>query len=214
MTCTEERFLSDVANHEMRIDRDDGLSRELKFRNPEGYGSNCWFEIITWPGRLCINGDHGCYVFSRISDMFKFFRHNGANADGKPLYINDGYWAEKLVAAASDRSKVRNWSDDKFERIVKERFVAHIRENMRGMPNERRELREAIESEVLAVSEVETDAISEARDFDMHGLNFEDVWEWDCTEWNFHFIWCLYAIVWGIQQYDKSKADKDERASA
>jgi hypothetical protein len=31
-----------------------------------------------------------------------------------------------------------------------------------------------------------------------------DTWEWDLTDWDFHFIWCLHAIAWGIQQYDNA----------
>ena len=25
------------------------------------------------------------------------------------------------------------------------------------------------------------------------------------TRYNFHYLWCLYAIVWGIQKYDEAK---------
>lgn len=32
--CTEERFLKDVAQHEMTVLRDDGVSRHLRFQNP------------------------------------------------------------------------------------------------------------------------------------------------------------------------------------
>jgi hypothetical protein len=31
-----------------------------------------------------------------------------------------------------------------------------------------------------------------------------DTWEWDLTDYDFHFLWCLHAIAWGIQQYDKA----------
>jgi hypothetical protein len=32
-------------------------------------------------------------------------------------------------------------------------------------------------------------------------------WEWDLTDWDFHFVWCLNAISWGIQQYDRAVRD-------
>jgi hypothetical protein len=35
---------------------------------------------------------------------------------------------------------------------------------------------------------------------------FEDVWEWRCDEYTFHFIWNLYAIAWAIRKYDAAKA--------
>lgn len=31
-----------------------------------------------------------------------------------------------------------------------------------------------------------------------------DTWEWDLDDWDFHFLWCLNAIAWGIQQYDRA----------
>lgn len=31
-----------------------------------------------------------------------------------------------------------------------------------------------------------------------------DTWEWDLSDWDFHFLWCLNAIAWGIQQYDRA----------
>jgi hypothetical protein len=29
-------------------------------------------------------------------------------------------------------------------------------------------------------------------------------WEWGLTDWDYHFVWCLHAIAWGIQQYDNA----------
>ena len=36
-------------------------------------------------------------------------------------------------------------------------------------------------------------------------LEFYDFWETDLEEYTFRYLWCLYAIVWGITQYDKQK---------
>ena len=63
-SCTEERFLKDAAAHQMEVLRDDGVNRHLRFKNPES--SAYWFEIITWPGTLCIDGDMGTFVFRRL----------------------------------------------------------------------------------------------------------------------------------------------------
>ncbi len=70
--CDEARFLKDVANHEMQIIRDDGVQRHLRFKKP---GTMCYhFDLITWGGHLCYTGDMGTYVFTRVHDMFDFFR--------------------------------------------------------------------------------------------------------------------------------------------
>jgi hypothetical protein len=212
VTCTEERFLSDVADHTLGIVYDDGTNRCIRFRASDT--SNCWFEVVTWPGILCINGDHGCYVFSRLSDMFKFFRHGEANGPGKPLYINDGYWAEKLVAA-SDRgghgNDVRQWSANSFRSRLEKRLTEHLKEaedqeQEEWGPEQEDELRAAIEELADNAEEGEHEAIASAYRFKLHGLTFKDAYEWDCTEWNFHFIWCLYAIAWGIRKYDDIEA--------
>ena len=70
--CPEAIFLRDVAEHEMIVVRDDGVHRHIRFKKP---GTSCMhFDLITWPGYLCYTGDMGTYVFSRLTDMFEFFR--------------------------------------------------------------------------------------------------------------------------------------------
>ena len=71
-----EGFLKDVKNHGMEVRRDDGLYRHLIFRAPKDSWHQ-WFEVVTWPGSLAINGDMGSWCFSRIEDMFEFFRGSG-----------------------------------------------------------------------------------------------------------------------------------------
>ncbi len=94
---TEERFLRDVAKHEMTIVMDNGIHRNVVFKNPDG--SNMWFGLQTWPNNLCFYGDMGTFVFSRLPDMFTFFRKG---VDGDTIYINTRYWSEKITA--SDRN--------------------------------------------------------------------------------------------------------------
>ena len=61
--------------------------RHLLFRQPNS--GNMWFEIITWPDSLMIRGDMGSWSFSRVQDMFTFFRSD-------QLKINPSYWTEKI----------------------------------------------------------------------------------------------------------------------
>ncbi len=39
-------------------------------------------------------------------------------------------------------------------------------------------------------------------------FEFRDCWEWRCRTFTFHFIWCCYAIAWGVKTYDESKAQQ------
>jgi hypothetical protein len=84
----ESRFPDDIAQHQMKVKRNDGLYRHIYFGRP-GTG-NMSFSITTWPGYLAYTGDMGDYVFCRLDDMFQFFR-----TDRTPNY---SYWAEKVVA--------------------------------------------------------------------------------------------------------------------
>ena len=87
----ETSFPNDVVGLQMQVLRDDGVYRHINFRKPDD--SFAWFEIVTWPKLLVINGDMGSFMFWRIEDMFEFFRHDRPNYD---------YWAEKVVAQDRD----------------------------------------------------------------------------------------------------------------
>lgn len=99
---TEERFLRDVAKHEMTIVMDNGIHRNVVFKNPDG--SNMWFGLQTWPNNLCFYGDMGTFVFNRMDDMFAFFRKG---VDGDPIYINTRYWHH--AAYLEERRIVACW---------------------------------------------------------------------------------------------------------
>lgn len=211
---TQEQFLSDVASHAMTIVSDDGLCRHLRFQRPE----NSWlhrFEIVTWPNALCIRGDVGTYVFSRLPDMFEFFRSPVA-AD-KGLYINADYWAEKLIASDCNGRRgdgVMRYDPDAFVDAVKRRYVEHVRDRMRGMPDERRNLRRALEDEVFAYAEEsEVEARRAADSFEQDGFRLADFWEVNCSAYTAQYIWSLYAIAWAIQQYDKHHATASAEAA-
>ena len=211
---TEQSFLKDVAEHEMHVMHEDGLYRHIRFKKP---GTSCmYFDLITYPGYLVYSGDMGCYVFSRLSDMFEFFRADRQYQKGNGLRINRSYWSEKLQAVDGNRSHiegVKEFDEDKFTRNVMEYLVRWIRENAyRTTKGERRELWDAVISDV-----VEADGDSggyrkqtAAHDFD-HRLNkditfyFRDFFEYDCTRYTYRFLWCCYALAWGVAKYDEAK---------
>jgi hypothetical protein len=223
----KEIFLKDTANHTMDIEMDNGLYRHLKFTNN---GSQVYrFDIHTWPGYLTICGDMGTYVFSRIPDMFEFFRHD-------KLKINTGYWAEKLQAVDSNNARSRDgngyeeFSADVFEEHVKEEYDNFCEQYMdddeevtEAYPEDTQSRKQQLDELWLELRE---DVIPKADDgafpayeaamnfrwkSDDETLKFDmqDFWEHSSTEYTFHYIWILYAIVWGIQQYDKAKTVPD-----
>jgi hypothetical protein len=149
---TEADFLKDVSAHEMEVLREDGVYRHIRFKKP---GTGCMhFDLVTWPGYLAYSGDMGCYVFSRLNDMFEFFRTDREylQRDGRQLCINLGYWSEKLQAVDGGRREgsAKEFSEEKFSRAVIEDLVGWIRGNAyRTTKDERRELWDAVMSEVM-----------------------------------------------------------------
>ena len=209
---TEKQFLEDVANHKMAVIKDDGVHRHIRFSRVDTMCMH--FDLITWPGYLCYTGDMGTYVFTRLRDMFEFFRADREYAlrRKKLLGINPQYWGEKLEAV-DKHDGFKKFSEEKFDAAIRRYFVEWIRDHRdETSKEERRELWEAIESEVLCADEDSGGYRKQcaAHDFG-HQVNqrvyfrFQDFWETNVEEYSGRFMWCCYALAWGIQQYDDYK---------
>jgi hypothetical protein len=188
----------------MKVLYEDGLHRHLQFRKPDT--SSYWFDIITWPGNLCITGDMGTYVFRRIEDMLDFFRiqpndWNFSKTGG--LSINPSYWEEKLSAMPKDGT--REFDEARFNEVVKEEFDAWCADN--PTKNEFFEdLWDQLEYEVLgATADGHHAAVAAAMEFNHGDTNFQfvDFWEHRLERPTFHYIWCCYAIAWAVKTYDE-----------
>lgn len=188
----ESIFASETAEHVMIIRHDDGVYRHLDCGKP-GTGI-CRFSLVTWPGYLAITGDCGDYVFTRLPDMFEFFRGHR---------VNPGYWAEKCVAVDRN-SPVKEWSEEKFAAVIREYLDKWVK---RMDPEDARDLREEIEAGLQENESDEHYALQWANDFDHNGYTFIDIWDNDFKDYGHHFLWCLHAIVWGIGKYDAMKKE-------
>lgn len=211
--CDEARFLRDVEKHEMTIIRDDRLDRHLRFKTP---GTSCYyFDIVTWSGHLCYTGDMGTFVFSRIDDMFAFFRMDDHDWNKNPngLSINPSYWAEKIIATDKNGGH-EEWDEDEFKRRVNETRVEWMRDAraLGVSKEERRELWEAVENEVLEDPSNEHLCVSRIWDFyhSTHQRRFEfvDFFDGSMKRYTLRFLWCCYALAWGINQYDNHRSSK------
>jgi len=205
---TEEIFLEDMKDHTLRIIQDDGVYRHIRMSNG---GSQCMcYYITTWPGHLCISGDMGTYVFARTQDMFKFFRPTILNPKiikHRPLKINAPYWGEKL-AASSTTNGFMKFSEEVFELQIKSYFADWEFES----EDLKSECWDCIETEVLAAASTEEQAMYAADSFSFNDFKFTDFWELTLKDYTYHYLWCLYAIVYGIQQYDTEKSLKPSTA--
>lgn len=198
-TLTEKEFLKDIGKHEMSIMRDEKLLRHIRFKQPNT--SNMCFEIVTWPEYLCYTGDMGTFVFSRLPDMFDFFRADkdkqaSAEKRGQTLYVNHDYWADKLKAVDC-YDGVKKYSSEKFKEHVRQR----LKERMAS-----KALCKAVKEDVLSCADDGEQAARRAtNDFKFeNNYIFSDFWECDCTEYTYRYLWCCFALAWGIGQYDKT----------
>jgi len=196
-----EMFERDISKHQMQVIRDDGVSRHIRFKRPDTISMH--FDLITWPGMLCYTGDMGTYVFRRLEDMFQFFRCKDCRDPG---CMDLGYWAEK-VEAQDRHGKVCDFSPENA-RLSVDQTVHDFVEDNEVDPVAARKLREDID-EIFGYSD---DGETVVRDM-LHRIEcdgmcpFENIWEWNFDAFTHRFVWCCYAIEWGIGVYDAAKED-------
>ena len=192
---TLEQFLNDVKNHELTIHRNNGVYRHLTFANPNDCDK--YFNITTSPNYLVITGDMGALVFSRLYDMFNFFRSDD-------LKINPYYWAEKIQSASWD-ARIESYSEFDLEQAKKnaqEDLNTYLEDNDDLSEEDRTSLLEDVEWEILR-SEDEYEIVEAIRNFNFKGFEFDE-FHWDgCRVYTYSYIWLCYAIVWGIKKFDE-----------
>jgi hypothetical protein len=205
--CNEQNFLKDVAEHQMLVIRDEGLNRHLRFKKPDTYCMH--FDLITWPGHLCYTGDMGTYVFTRIEDMFQFFRRAGKE---KKYAIDRRYWAEKCISL--DRSGIEEFDEDKFKQIIFGRLVEWIKENRyRTTKEERRDLWDDVVNQVSGAEgdgggyrlQIAAYDFSHTVNSEIGEFYFSDLFESNFNRYTTRFTWCCFAMAWAIEQYDLHK---------
>lgn len=201
----EVDFRADTANHQMNVLHDYGTYRHIRFQRP---GNPIhWFELVTWPGCLTIHGDMGTWTFSRTHDMFDFFRGKG---------INPGYWAEKLrhgMVGSSERlAKV--FSED----TLREQIKAYMDNwDDEDLPTKTRvEILDRLEGEVLIHGNYEHEALTALFNFKGPGnFRFDPCDGPFGLDWSYHYLWCCWAIVFGIEKYSAEKLlEREETARA
>lgn len=216
---TRERFRKDVANHVMEVFRDEGTHRHIRFRRP---GTMCdHFDLITWPGYLCFTGDRGTYVFRRLEDMFTFFRldeyyGNKPTPGGVLDRIDHRYWAEKLEASDKGEGH-QEWDHEAFQQEIREQRRRIMREQGRTWTKaDRKEMWRELDELIDTAAEGETVAVAAVLDWYFQPRYrpvdseteraYIDTSDFPrCKKYTHRFLWCCYALRWGIDQYDKSK---------
>lgn len=208
-----KHFMEDTFGHSIGVEQDDEVYRHLHFSR--GRSSIYHFTLTTWPGHLCIAGDCGTYVFKRTYDMFRFFRMDERDFMNRPgeLSINPHYWAEKLQHGGGHSDHIyTEWSSDAFEARAEQYLTDWLEENEpdegEDVSEEQLEIIKTVREQIKDLQNCSSDeweAVSAYRDFSSEHISLEDFFEDNCREVTHGYIWCLYAIVWGIAKYDTKK---------
>lgn len=194
--CTKETFLQHVENHKINIKHDDGVYRHIVMSDGS---SNRRYEITTFPQHLCYTGDMGSFVFRRVEDMFTFFRGD-INSE---YAINPGYWHEKVEAEDRDGGSVE-YSPQAFRDVI----MGYLSDASEVLDAEQiQTIWQEIKCDVNPwLEDHEIRAYDAADKFECEGFTFVDLWDSNFKEYTYRFIWCLYAIVYAIQEYDKTNS--------
>lgn len=203
------RFKYDVSRHKMTVRQDDGLYRHVSFSRP---GSSVYrFNLVTWPGYLAISGDCDAFMFSRIPDMFDFFRFAGPEYD-RTDGINTGYWEEKCTSKAR-HGGTETFSQDSYLEAIRQDMNGHI--SGMSLSDAKTVVQEAHEEYVMDPPNSVHEAISIAQNFccPVTGHHpFTEFWDHNLTEPSYGFQWACRAIQWGIKQYDLAKQGRDQES--
>ena len=193
---TLKQFLNDVKNHELTIRQNNGVYRHLTFANPNDCDK--YFNITTFPNYLVITGDMGALVFSRLYDMFNFFRSDD-------LKINPDYWAEKIQSTSWD-ARIESYSEFDLEQAKKnaqEYLNTYLEDNDDLSEEDRASLLEDFELEILR-SEDEYEIVEAISNFNFKDFEFDEFRMDDCSVYTYSYIWLCYAIAWGIKKFDEA----------
>lgn len=209
--CTEEQFLTDVKDHEMQILMDNGIYRHLRFKRPNS--GTYYFDIMTYPNTLVISGDMGAGAYSRLTDMFEFFRTDSRYMNKSGLAINPQYWGEKIICGKDDFTKFSPEQCKKIaHRIIDERLDSGWTED------EVEALKDHFDDEVSCVDENDVRMFDFMSSYSYYKSNdwlsgsvpdfeFTDWWDTHSASevYTFHYIWRSYAIAYTVREYDKFK---------
>ena len=199
---TKESFLKNIKDHQIGIIKDAGLYRHIRCKRPDTM--NMYFDIITFLGGLLYTGDMGTYEFERVEDMFKFFRDPDKN-----LHINSDYYAEKCKAESIYGEGIRKFDEDSFINNIKHYYDTYFEDCDDSYKDEKERVWIEIESQILNNDHSEYELVSNLNNFSMYHdaseFQFTGFWEYSYQSKTYHFLWCLYAIVWTVQKYDEMK---------
>lgn len=101
-----------------------------------------------------------------------------------------------------DGNGIREFSVEAFRENVLEQTRQHLElEDDEKIPSEIMD-----EIEPLLRSEDEYECVESMRNFTSDKIDFPDFWECNNNSKTLHYVWCCWALTWGVSKYDEAKA--------
>jgi hypothetical protein len=184
-TRVSEEFPKAVANHTVRIIREDGLYRH--YRCSDNNSFHYQFDIVTWPVWLAFTGDMGEYIFARTDDMLEFCGAGSASRD-----MN--YLAEKCQAS---RSSAKFGGGDSIREFVAEHAAEIVRDRLMDDGDDEPKSVERLGKinylvDVVGNAGYEAEACTACAESDLMDSADLPV----LTTWTYHFLWAAKAMAW------------------
>ncbi|WP_299830740.1 hypothetical protein [uncultured Roseobacter sp.] len=205
----QHRFKSAVRNHKMTIEQDDGVFRCINFSAPDT--SIYQFRLTTWPGHLAISGDLDDFIFTRLRDMFDFFRFAGPDYT-RTDYPNYDYWAEK-TQAVSKHGALTSFCENLYVKAIRRDMSQHV--SGMALSDARECVIDARIDDLFYPPHDTREAISRAQDWrcPITGNHpFGEFWDHRLEDYSFGFKFACHAVQWGIKQYDLQRQGRDQVA--
>lgn len=174
----KRRIVNDLAAHTITSIHSDGLHRHWRCQKPGTI--NLYFDVVTWPGFMCVTGDMGEWLFRRTDDMVEFMRSS---------CMSYGYAAEKCVAHRGELTEFC-WDD--------------MNEWLSGLE---KEATEAGDSDTLdKIEEVRQAYQCYELEHDVYKAIYESGLSDDpprCQNFTYRFLWILHAIKWFCEKAEQ-----------
>lgn len=207
MAAAEERFASEADGATMTVVKDDGVHRHLSFRFPKASWGPC--EVVTWPGALTLRGGLGCWSFTRVEDMFEFFRPSR-----NVTRVNPTYWVQKLVPGSG--SEVKEYAEDRARAYVRQAVAEAVKTHGHIRAEDAEEWlwsdfawaefdTEAALMRTLGRFEgrVEADRpVGDSLEEFMASEFHFPVRDWDLYRYSDWFLLACVVLPWAVEQYD------------
>lgn len=185
LEAARQRYQSNAGSHTLTVLHEDGLYRHLRFNSPNSF---YWFDIITWPKGLTINGGMGTFTLKvDEDDVLALFLRSASPS----------YWQEKVYS--TDRNDGHyGWLSDVFDEKVRaavDTWAADLDEDDAVL------LRDRVDMEVLAYSHSAGGAMLAVSTFSFGGRSFTGWGDWDCEGLSDRFMFNCFALRDAAGQY-------------